>query len=41
MPKHDLCILVLHKFKLGHSVSETLFNINRAWRDGSTRDRIV
>ncbi|KAF2366856.1 hypothetical protein FHG87_002405 [Trinorchestia longiramus] len=41
MTKHDLRLLMLHEFKLGHNVSEAPANINRAWGEESTRDRTV
>ena len=41
MPKHDLCLLMLHEFKLGHNASETAANINKAWGDESPNDRTV
>ncbi|KAF2359945.1 hypothetical protein FHG87_009295 [Trinorchestia longiramus] len=40
MTKHDLRLLLLHEFKLGHNASEASANINRAWGE-STRDRTV
>ncbi|KAF2351104.1 hypothetical protein FHG87_018137 [Trinorchestia longiramus] len=39
--KHDLRLLMLHEFKLGHNASEASANINRAWGEESTRDRTV
>ncbi|KAF2344777.1 hypothetical protein FHG87_024467 [Trinorchestia longiramus] len=41
MTKHDLRLLMLHEFKLKHNASEASANINRAWREESTRDRTV
>ncbi|KAF2353642.1 Transposase type 1 [Trinorchestia longiramus] len=41
MTKHDLRLLMLHEFKLGHNASEASANINRAWGEESTRDRPV
>ncbi|KAF2355089.1 Transposase type 1 [Trinorchestia longiramus] len=41
MTKHDLHLLVLHEFKLGHNASEASANINRVWEEESTRDRTV
>ncbi|KAF2349614.1 Transposase type 1 [Trinorchestia longiramus] len=41
MKKHDLRLLMLHEFKLGHNASEASVNINRAWGEESTRDRTV
>ncbi|KAF2361931.1 Peptide N glycanase PAW domain [Trinorchestia longiramus] len=41
MTKHDLRLLMLHEFKLGHNASEASANINRAWGEESTRDRTV
>ncbi|KAF2361929.1 Peptide chain release factor class I/class II [Trinorchestia longiramus] len=41
MTKHDLRLLVLHYFKLGHNASEASANINQAWGEESTRDRTV
>ncbi|KAF2355772.1 Transposase type 1 [Trinorchestia longiramus] len=41
MTEHDLRLLMLHEFKLGHNASETSVNINRAWGEESTRDRTV
>ena len=39
--KHDLCLLMLHEFKLGHNASKTVANINRAWGNGHTNDWTV
>ncbi|KAF2351005.1 hypothetical protein FHG87_018238 [Trinorchestia longiramus] len=41
MTKHDLRLLMLHEFKLGHNASEASANINRAWGEESTRDGTV
>ncbi|KAF2346074.1 hypothetical protein FHG87_023170 [Trinorchestia longiramus] len=41
MTKHDLRLLILHEFKLGHNASEASVNIKRVWGEESTRDRIV
>ncbi|KAF2353080.1 hypothetical protein FHG87_016163 [Trinorchestia longiramus] len=41
MTKHDLRLLMLHDFKLGHNASEASANINRAWGEEFTRDRTV
>ncbi|KAF2350019.1 Transposase type 1 [Trinorchestia longiramus] len=41
MKKHDLRLLMLHEFKLGHNAFEASVNINRAWGEESTRDRTV
>ncbi|KAF2344981.1 Transposase type 1 [Trinorchestia longiramus] len=41
MTKHDLRLLMLHEFKLGHNASEASVNINQAWGEESTRDRTV
>ncbi|KAF2355454.1 Thioredoxin domain [Trinorchestia longiramus] len=41
MTKHDLRLLMLHEFKLGHNASKASANINRAWGEESTRDRTV
>ncbi|KAF2349140.1 Transposase type 1 [Trinorchestia longiramus] len=41
MTKHDLRLLMLHEFKLGHNASEASANINRAWGEESARDRTV
>lgn len=41
MTKHNICLFMLHEFKLGQNASETSANIDRAWGDGSTRDRTI
>ncbi|KAF2358304.1 Transposase type 1 [Trinorchestia longiramus] len=41
MTKHDLRLLMLHEFKLGHNASKASANINRAWGEESTRDRTI
>ncbi|KAF2364734.1 Winged helix-turn-helix DNA-binding domain [Trinorchestia longiramus] len=41
MTKHDLRLLTLHEFKLGHNASEASANFNRVWGEESTRDRTV
>ncbi|KAF2360082.1 hypothetical protein FHG87_009162 [Trinorchestia longiramus] len=41
MTKHDLRLLLLHEFKLGHNASEASANINLVWGEESTRDRTV
>ncbi|KAF2363477.1 Transposase type 1 [Trinorchestia longiramus] len=41
MTKHDLHLLMLHEFKLGHNASEASANINRAWGEESTRDGTI
>ncbi|KAF2365177.1 hypothetical protein FHG87_004070 [Trinorchestia longiramus] len=41
LTKHDLRLLMLREFKLGHNTSEASANINRAWGEESTRDRTV
>ncbi|KAF2354178.1 hypothetical protein FHG87_015064 [Trinorchestia longiramus] len=41
MTKHDLRLLKLHEFKLGHNASEASANINRSWGEESIRDRTV
>ncbi|KAF2350509.1 Transposase type 1 [Trinorchestia longiramus] len=41
MTKHDLRLLMLHEFKLGHNASKASANIHRAWGEESTRDRTV
>ncbi|KAF2367367.1 Transposase type 1 [Trinorchestia longiramus] len=41
MTKHDLRLLMLHEFKLGHNAFEATANINRVWGEESTRDRTV
>ena len=41
MPKRDPWHLMLHEFKLGHNVSETFNNINRAQEEVSTCNQTV
>ncbi|KAF2364925.1 hypothetical protein FHG87_004315 [Trinorchestia longiramus] len=41
MTKHDLRLLMLHVFNLGHNATEASANINRAWGEESTRDWTV
>ena len=36
--KHDLRLIILHKFKFWPNASETAANNNRAWLDGSKSD---
>ena len=35
IPKRDLCLFMLHEFKLGHDASQTSTNINSTWGEGS------
>lgn len=41
MKQSDTMLVILHEFKLGRNVFETVTNVNQAWCVGTTSDRKV